>query len=202
MTRTQVLEALVAVRNGALAISGPGSISRLLWTLQHEPGTIYQMDMGYAAATCLGLALARPDQRVLAVEGDGSMIAGLSVLTTIGRYRPGNLVLVVIDNGAFASAGDGTFETGTRHGTDIAAVARACGIPAEQVVAASEIDAVRRALQASFAGPGPWVLVAKVDDSDLHVSRGKRGAIPYDVVETVINFRRELERRTEKEPGR
>jgi sulfopyruvate decarboxylase subunit beta len=195
MTRTEVLEALVAVRNGALAISGPGSISRLLWTLRHEPGTIYQMDMGYAAAMCVGLALARPDQRVLAVEGDGSMIAGLSTLTTIGRYRPANLVLVVIDNGAFASAGDGSHETGTRHGTDLAAVARACGIPAEKVFAASAIDAVRGALKQCFAGPGPWVLVAKVDDSDLQVMRGKRGAIPYDIVETVVNFRRELERR-------
>ena len=194
MTRTEVLEALVAVRGGALAISGPGSISRLLWTLRHEPGTIYQMDMGYAAAMCVGLALARPDQRVLAVEGDGSMIAGLSTLTTIGRYRPANLVLVVIDNGAFASAGDGSHETGTRHGTDLAAAARACGIPAEKVFAASAIDDVRIALK-QFAGPGPWVLVAKVDDSDLAVHRGKRGVIPFDIVETVINFRREVERR-------
>ena len=195
MTRTEVLQALAAVRNGALAISGPGSISRLLWSIKHEPGTIYQMDMGYAAATCVGLALARPDQRVLAVEGDGSMIAGLSVLTTIGRYRPANLVLVVIDNGAFASAGDGSFETGTRHGTDIAAVARACGIPAQKVFAADTIGVVRDALRECFSGDGPWVLVAKVDDSDLQVMRGRRGAIPYDIVETVINFRRELERR-------
>jgi hypothetical protein len=37
--------------------------------------------------------------------------------------------------------------------------------------------------------------VAKVDDSDLQVMRGRRGAIPFDIVETVINFRRELERR-------
>jgi len=195
MTRTEVLQALVDARNGALAVSGPGSISRLLYTLRHEPGTIYQMDMGYAAAMCVGLALARPDQRVLAVEGDGSMIAGLSTLTTIGRSRPANLVLVVIDNGAFASAGDGSHETGTRHGTDLAAAARACGIPAEKVFAASAMDEVRAALGQCFAGAGPWVLVAKVDDSDLAVHRGKRGVIPFDVVETVINFRRELERR-------
>ncbi len=58
------------------------------------------MDMGYAAAVALGVALAtRPNRQVLAIEGEGSFYAGSTVLSTIWRLRPLNLVVLVLDNG-------------------------------------------------------------------------------------------------------
>jgi len=73
----------------------------------------------------LGLALAQPDRRVLVLTGDGEMLMGLGSLATIGARRPPNLAIAVIDNGRFG-------ETGQQHshtalGTDLAAVAAACG---------------------------------------------------------------------------
>ena len=192
MTRQEVIEALAQFRNGAAAISGPGTISRLLWSTGHEPASIYQMDMGYATSMSLGLALARPDQQVVAVEGDGSIIAALPVFSTIGRYQPKNLLVLIVDNGVFASAGDGSVETASKNGTDIAAVARSCGIASDHAVMVDEKEAAASALRRAFAEPGPWVIVAKVDDSDRHLMRDRRGVIPYDVVETVVNFRREM----------
>ena len=85
------------------------------------------MDMGYATAICLGLALAVPTERVVALEGDGSALAGLGVLSTIGRYAPPNLVVVVFHNGVYASCGDGRVPTAAAATTDLAAVARAWG---------------------------------------------------------------------------
>lgn len=194
MIRQDVIEALAKYRNGAAAISGPGTISRLLWSTGHQPASIYQMDMGYAAAMALGLALARPDRRVIGVEGDGSIIAAMSVFSTIGRYQPKNFLLLVIDNGVYASAGDGSVQTGSSHHTDIAAVARACGVAGDHAITADTLEDATRALQRACAEPGPWVVVARVDDSDRRVMQGAktRGVIPYDVVETVINFRRAL----------
>ncbi|MSQ72360.1 MAG: aldehyde dehydrogenase [Betaproteobacteria bacterium] len=198
MTRQEVIEALARYRGDAAAISGPGTISRLLWSTGHQPASIYQMDMGYATSMALGLALARPDQRVVGLEGDGSIIAALCVLSTIGRYQPQNLVVLIVDNGVYASAGAGTVKTGAGHGTDIAAVARACGVPAAQALTVTTKDEADRALQRAFAEPGPWVVVAKVDDSDRRLMQDSksRGVIPYDVVETVGNFRRAMRDRS------
>ena len=92
-------------------IVGPGTTSGALYQADHRAPTIYNMDMGYATAICLGLALAVPAERVVALEGDGSALAGLGVLSTIGRYAPPNLVVVVFHNGVYASCGDGQVPT-------------------------------------------------------------------------------------------
>lgn len=191
MTRQDVVDALVAVRGDAPVISGPGTISRLLFVTQHEAATIYQMDLAYATSMSLGVALARPDQhRVVGVEGDGSIIAALGVLVTIGRYQPKNLVSIVIDDGVYGSVVDGTLETGTNGGTDLAGVAKSCGI--RHSVTVTDKDDAASTLRRAFAEPGPWLIVMKVDNSDRMLMRDKRGIISYDIVETAQNYRREL----------
>ena len=54
--------------------------------------------MGAAASTGLGLALARPDRRVLVVTGDGELMMNIGALATIAAQRPRNLAIVVFDN--------------------------------------------------------------------------------------------------------
>lgn len=190
MTYREVLDALAAVRGHAPAVVGPGVLSRLLWAAGHEAATIYQMELGYPTAICLGLALAAPRERVVAVEGDGSMLAGLGVLSTVARYRPPNLVVIVLDNGEYGTVGTGAVPTATRYGTDLAGVARACGWPGDRVVRAETLVEVRTALSRAFAEPGPWLLVAaasgRLGDAD------GVGQIPFDVVEAAVAFRREM----------
>jgi phosphonopyruvate decarboxylase len=191
VTRQDVINALVAVRGDAPVISGPGTISRLLFVTRHQPETIYQMDLAYATSMSLGVALARPDKRrVVAIEGDGSIIAALGVFTTIGRYQPKNLVSIIVDDGVYGSVVDGTLETGTNGTTDLAAVAKSCGIA--NAVSARNHDEAASALRRAFAEPGPWVVVMKVDNTDRLALRDRRGVITYDIVETAQNYRREL----------
>ena len=45
----------------------------------------------------LGLALARPDDRVLVLTGDGELLMGLGSLSTVGYQQPANLAVVVLD---------------------------------------------------------------------------------------------------------
>jgi len=124
MTRQDVVNALIAVRGDAPVISGPGTISRLLFLTQHQAATIYQMDLAYATSMSLGVALARPDtRRVVAIEGDGSIIAALGVFSTIGRTQPKNLVSIIVDDGVYGSVVDGTLETGTDGATAARSVA-------------------------------------------------------------------------------
>ncbi len=203
MNRRDVVEAFAAARAGAPAITGPGATSGTLWSLGHEPATIYNMELGYATAMCLGLALAVPEQRVFALEGDGSTIAGLATLTSIGRHRPPNLVVIVLDNGVFATGvgiGEGvTEETAASHGTRIAAVAVDCGIPADQVSEVDTVDEFAAALRRANAEPGPWLIVARIDRSDATGSPTRRRP-GVDVVESAVLFKREMVERGHGSP--
>ncbi|MGE4336963.1 MAG: thiamine pyrophosphate-dependent enzyme [Pigmentiphaga sp.] len=203
MIRDTVIQIVNRYRNAEPSVSGPGTISRLMYTTGHKAGSIYQMDMAYATSTALGLALARPDQRVIAVEGDGSIIAAMSVFSTIGRYQPANLVVVIIDNAVYASAGDGSVRTGTACGTDIAAIARACGVPPEQASTVETEAQAETAIQRAFTEPGPWVIVARVSDADKRVMQGakSRGVIPFGLAEMANNLRRDLENRPSTPPS-
>ena len=84
--------------------------------------------MGLASSIGLGLALARPDCRVFVLDGDGSLLMNLGSLATIGWTQPARLVVIVWDNGLYATTGGQ--ETATAHGADLEAAARAMGIAA------------------------------------------------------------------------
>jgi len=95
--------------------------------------------MGAAAMVGLGLAVARPERRVLVVTGDGEMLMGLGALATIGVERPPNLALVVFDNGHYGETGMQPSHTDS--GVSLCGVARACGI--EEVVDIADIAALQ-----------------------------------------------------------
>jgi thiamine pyrophosphate-dependent acetolactate synthase large subunit-like protein len=82
--------------------------------------------MGGAAMIGLGLALAQPELRVLVVTGDGEMLMGLGSLGTIGVQQPGNLSIVVFDNGLYGETG--MQESAAQSTVDLCQVARGCGI--------------------------------------------------------------------------
>ncbi len=204
MERLDVIEAFIRLRADAPAITSPGATSGMLFHADHRPATIYNMELGYAAAICLGIALATPDQRVFALEGDGSMVAGMATFATIARYRPPNLVVVVFDNGVYATGagvGPGVTETtATSHGLRIASVAVGCGIPAELVLEVDTPEAVAAALQRATTEPGPWLIVARIDPVGPVVRVNRRPTV--DIVESAMLLKRAmLERGYGRSPG-
>ena len=99
MKRPDFLEVFARHRGDIPTITGPGLMTRELFAVTgDDPTILYNMEMPYATPMCLGLAMARPNQRFVALEGDGSLIMALGVLTTIARYRPSNLTVIVLDN--------------------------------------------------------------------------------------------------------
>jgi thiamine pyrophosphate-dependent acetolactate synthase large subunit-like protein len=188
MRRREFVRLFAALRGAEVVITGPGGVSGALYEADDKPATIYNMDMGYAAAMCLGLALSDPWQRVVAIEGDGSMLAGMGVLSTIGRYQPPNLALIVVDNGVYASTGGGDVSTAAGISTDLARLARACGIADPQVVTADTAETASQAVRQALTQPGPWVVIVKVDVADP----GPRQLPGRDLVETSLAMQREL----------
>ena len=61
--------------------------------------------MSKASSVALGLALARPERKVMVLDGDGSLLMNLGTLVTIGGEAPDNLYHIVLDNGMYAMTG-------------------------------------------------------------------------------------------------
>jgi sulfopyruvate decarboxylase subunit beta len=103
--------------------------------------------------------LSRPELRVIVIDGDGSLLMNLGGLTTLARYRPRNLIHVVFDNESLLSVGG--FPTATATGSDLAAIAKAAGVPRTATV--RTIEEFTQAF-ADAAGAGDLTtLVAKVE---------------------------------------
>jgi thiamine pyrophosphate-dependent acetolactate synthase large subunit-like protein len=117
--------------------------------------------MGLTSSIALGLALARPDRRVVALDGDGSLLMNLGSLATIAACAPTNLLVLVLDNGQYGTTGGQA--TATAGVADLEAAARAMGV--RQAATARDAQQLDRALEASRTIPGPWVIVAKVEES-------------------------------------
>jgi phosphonopyruvate decarboxylase len=106
-------------------VATTGYTSRELYACEDRKNQLYVVgSMGCASSVALGLALARPDRRVVVLDGDGAMLMRMGALATIGFERPPNLVHVLFDNEAHESTGGQPTVTSTM---DVPAIARACG---------------------------------------------------------------------------
>ncbi|MGH8736599.1 MAG: thiamine pyrophosphate-dependent enzyme [Burkholderiales bacterium] len=152
LKRREVVARLLDERGDLLVVAGLGSTAWDCTAAGDHPLSFPLWGaMGQAAMMGLGLALARPERRVLVVTGDGEMLMGLGSLATIGVQRPANLSVVVIDNERYGETG--MQATHTASGVDLAAVARACGFAhASTLTRADEIGALRAAIHGQ-AGP-------------------------------------------------
>ena len=113
------------------------------------------------------------------------MLAGLSVLTTIARYRPRNLVVIVVDNHAYVTTGSIPSATANANGTDLVAMAKGAGI--DKAFRATDPGAFEQCMKRSVGEDGPFFIVADVEKEDL-ASVGKSKAMPFDIVDPVCGF--------------
>jgi thiamine pyrophosphate-dependent acetolactate synthase large subunit-like protein len=127
LNRRDAVRELLRERGDLVVVAGLGSPAYDLAACGETPRDFPLWGaMGGAAMVGLGLALARPERTVLVLTGDGEMLMGLGSLATIAAQRPPNLRIVVLDNERFGETG--RQRTHTALGTDLEAVARACGI--------------------------------------------------------------------------
>ncbi|MDO9709225.1 thiamine pyrophosphate-dependent enzyme [Paracraurococcus lichenis] len=164
LERRSVVRALLEDRGELLAIGGLGAPA---WDITAAGDDARNLPlwggMGGAAMMGLGLALAQPARPVLVVTGDGEMLMGVGSLATIATKQPRNLSIVVLDNEHYGETG--MQETATRHGVDLAGMARAAGIAdSRQVTTPAEVLALREAIR---AGRGPLFAQVKIDAASL-----------------------------------
>jgi sulfopyruvate decarboxylase subunit beta len=160
MQRLEAIGAIYDQLEPCVLVTIMGAVAAEVQSLGHRPGFFYlQHAMGLASSIGLGIALARPELPVVVFDGDGSILMNLGSLTTMARYRPGNLTHVVFDNESLLSVGG--FPTATSTGSDIAGMAAAAGIPRTATV--RTVEAFVAAFAEARASGCLTTIVAKVD---------------------------------------
>jgi thiamine pyrophosphate-dependent acetolactate synthase large subunit-like protein len=127
LDRRAVVASLLRHRGELVVVSGLGSATYDVAAAEDHDRNFYLWGaMGGAVAIGLGLALARPKTPVAVITGDGDMLMGMGSLATVAVKNPGNLSIVVLDNGLYGETG--MQQTHTALGADLALIARGCGI--------------------------------------------------------------------------
>ena len=128
-SRTEALARVIAGTplGKTVVLATTGFTGRELYALDDRANQLYMVgSMGCVATLALGLALARPDLRVVAVDGDGALLMRMGLFATLGAYGPSNLYHLLLDNSAHDSTGgQATVSTGV----SFARIASACGYP-------------------------------------------------------------------------
>jgi sulfopyruvate decarboxylase subunit beta len=160
MLRADALETIYPELEKHIVVTIMGAVAAELYMLGHRHSFFYlEHAMGLASSMGLGIALAMPAHKVIVIDGDGSLLMNLGTLSTMARYKPGNLLHIVFDNESLLSVGG--FPTATATGTDLAGVARASGIPS--VVEADTRESLGSAVREALAGDTLTTIVSKVE---------------------------------------
>jgi thiamine pyrophosphate-dependent acetolactate synthase large subunit-like protein len=162
MNRLEAIRRMLPLLDGAAVVSNLGRNSYDLYAAGDRPEHFYMWGaMGATSSVGLGLALARPDLRVVVLDGDGSLLMNLGSLATIAAHGPRNLVEVVLDNRTYETTGGQP--THTARGTDLAAIARGAGL--QRVATARDLEEWTAAIGRALREDGPWFILAHVDQA-------------------------------------
>lgn len=127
--RAEVLRAIIDAtpQDGSVIIATTGYTGRELYAIEDRPNQLYVVgSMGCASSLALGLAICRPELRVVVADGDGAAQMRMGNLATIGAHAGDNFAQVVLDNGMHESTGG---QATASQGVRFAAAAAACAYP-------------------------------------------------------------------------
>ena len=185
MKRFDCLKLIAAEAENSLIVSSAGATTLEWHALRPSDGNFRVRTLGLCSSIALGMALGLPHRRVIALDGDGSLLMNLCSLPTIARMGPKNLLHVVFDNEVYEASG--SKQTATASGTDLVAVARAAGI--KQARWANSLDEFAQAVSEALKGAGPYFIGAKVT-----MERTEVPPYPMDEVENKYRFVRHVEK--------
>jgi thiamine pyrophosphate-dependent acetolactate synthase large subunit-like protein len=160
LDRCEAVPALIGNPADFLIVTGLAGTARDIAALTHDSAQIYTMAgaMGGAVSIGLGLALARPDKRVLVATGDGELLMNVGALATVAIMNPANFSILCVDNGHYGETG--WQKSHTSLGVDLEKIAIGSGIQRTRTVAAeSELAEGARLLR---EGNGAAFVVLRV----------------------------------------
>ena len=164
MIRSEVIKQLIPVISDHFVVCNIGLPSQELHLLDDQPTNFYMLGtMGLSSSIGLGLALAQK-QKVIAIDGDGSVLTNFGTLPTIANNVADNFILLIIDNGSYGSTGDQPTYAGQK--TSLTEVARACGC--ENVIECQAAEAPQTVQQALDSNQ-MTIIVCKCESGNIKV---------------------------------
>ncbi len=164
MIRSDILKSIIPVITNELVICNIGLPSQELHMIDDQPSNFYMLGtMGLCSSIGLGLALSQK-QKVIAIDGDGSVLTNFGTLPTIANNVADNFILLIIDNGSYGSTGDQPTYAGMK--TSLTEVARACGC--ETVIECAAADTAKT-LELALTSGKMTIIVAKCESGNIPV---------------------------------
>jgi len=167
VTRFTLLKELSAiVPDDVLVLTSIGNNSGFWGQLKEREANLFHLTMGMCSSTALGLSLALPNRKIVALDSDGNLTLNLGVLGTIANEAPKNLTIVVMDNGNYLGSNKDApgMPTATAGKMNLEAVAKGCGIDGACTV--EDVAAFRGKIHSALASNGPHFIRARIEALD------------------------------------
>ena len=167
VTRFALLKELSAmVPDDVLVLTSIGNNSGFWGQLKDREANLFHLTMGMCSSTALGLSLALPNRKIVALDSDGNLTLNLGVVGTIANQAPKNLTIVVMDNGNYLGShkDEPGMPTATAGKMNLEAVARGCGI--ESACTIDDAAMFRARIESALASAGPHFIRARVEALD------------------------------------
>jgi thiamine pyrophosphate-dependent acetolactate synthase large subunit-like protein len=185
MKRFACLKEVAARSADALVVSSAGAMTLEWNALRPSDGNLRVRTLGLCSSIALGMALGLPHRKVIALDGDGSLLMNLCSLPTIARMRPKNLIHIVFDNEVYEASGHK--QTATACGADLVAIAAGAGI--ENSRWAKSLDEFAETFAAAMHQNETFFIGVKVT-----TERNAVPPYPMDEVENKYRFIRYVEK--------
>jgi len=106
-SRFETLQCIQSIADADTALlSTTGYTSRELYTLADNSNHFYMVgSLGLVSSIGLGIAMAKPDKKIIAINADGALLMHLGSIATEAYYQPNNLLHIVLDNAQSESTG-------------------------------------------------------------------------------------------------
>jgi len=164
MIRSEVLKSLIPLISDHFVVCNIGLPSQEMHMMDDQPTNFYMLGtMGLSSSIGLGVALAQ-NQKVISIDGDGSVLTNLGTLPTIANNVADNFILLIIDNGSYGSTGDQPTYAGKK--TSLTDVAKACGC--ENVIECQAEEAADT-MKAALASDKMTIIVCKCESGNIKV---------------------------------
>jgi len=166
-SRGRAIGAVLALLTDELVVVCNGFPSREVYALRDRPENFYMIgSMGVAPAIGLGIALARPDRKVVVFDGDGNVLMGMGTLATVGALKPKNFLHIVFDNEVYGSTGN---QPTISQSVRLEQAAKAAGY--RNVERVRELDDLVHEAKTMLKQEGPSFLLVKVSEMADDVGR-------------------------------
>jgi sulfopyruvate decarboxylase subunit beta len=185
MKRYDCLRAIAPHFGEELVVTNLGAVRHEWQALRPHPGNYHLQNLGLTSSMALGLALALPHRKVVAFDGDGSLLLNLGSLATMANQHPRNLIHIVFDNECYESSRGAPTATAGR--ADLAAIARGAGFA--NVMTAKTLSEFEEGFLRALQSNDLYFILTKVD-----AGAGDVPAAALDSQENKYLFVRYIER--------